>query len=92
VLVLTRKKGEAIVIGENIKIVIVSVSGDSVKVGIEAPSDVKILRAELLEAVKDINVAASKIVSSGQKLSTKKVQTSPVELSDLTIKTKRQGD
>ncbi len=61
VLVLTRKKGEALVIGDDIKIVILSVSGDSVKVGIEAPRDVKILRAELVEAVKDINVKASKI-------------------------------
>jgi len=87
VLVLTRKKGEAIVIGDNIKIVVVSVSGDSVKIGIEAPSDVKILRAELLEAVKDINVVASKAIPH---VKMKKGGTKPSILTDLTIKAQRK--
>ncbi|UZN23349.1 carbon storage regulator CsrA [bacterium 3DAC] len=86
-LVLTRKKGEAIVIGDNIKIVVVSVSGDSVKIGIEAPADVKILRAELLEAVKDINVVAAKTMPH---VKVKKGGEKPSILTDLTIKAKRK--
>ena len=47
-LVLTRKVTESIKIGESI-ITIVRVSGDRVKVGIDAPSSVKIVRSELLK-------------------------------------------
>lgn len=46
-LVLTRKVREAILIGHDIKVVIDSVDGQRVRIGIEAPKDVKILREEL---------------------------------------------
>jgi carbon storage regulator CsrA len=46
-LVLTRKCQEKIQIGENITITIVRVKGQSVRVGIEAPRDMKVLRSEL---------------------------------------------
>jgi carbon storage regulator len=46
-LVLSRKAGESIYIDTTIKVTIVSVSGNRVKVGIEAPEEVKILRSEL---------------------------------------------
>ncbi|MFO0923431.1 MAG: carbon storage regulator [Pirellulales bacterium] len=46
-LVLSRKEGEEIVIGDNIKIVISRIDGNRVSVGIEAPKDVKIIRSEL---------------------------------------------
>lgn len=48
-LILTRKKDEGLVIGDNIKITIVEVSGERVKIGIEAPTDVKIIRNELYD-------------------------------------------
>ena len=51
-LVLTRKLGEAITIGENIKIVIVDLDGTQVKLGIEAPRDVEVYREELFEKIK----------------------------------------
>ncbi len=85
-LVLTRKKGQAIVIGENIKIVIVSVGGDSVKIGIEAPNDIKILRAELVEAVRDINMVASKKMPQ---IKVKKEGVKPSQLTNVTIKARR---
>ena len=47
-LVLTRKIGEIITIDDNIKIQIVQVRGQQVRVGIEAPRDKKIRRGELL--------------------------------------------
>jgi carbon storage regulator len=46
-LVLTRKEGEAIVIGGEVKIIVSKVAGNRVSISIEAPKDVKILRAEL---------------------------------------------
>jgi len=48
-LVLSRKVGEAIYIDGHVKIEIVQVSGRRVKVGIEAPDEVRILRSELTE-------------------------------------------
>lgn len=46
-LVLSRKKDEFIVIGESIRIVVVEIRGDKVRLGIEAPKDVKIDREEI---------------------------------------------
>lgn len=46
-LVLSRKEGERIVIGDNITLVISKVNGNRVTIGIEAPRDVKIVRGEL---------------------------------------------
>ena len=46
-LVLTRKKEEKLVIGENITLTIVKIKGNSVQIGIEAPRDVRVLRSEL---------------------------------------------
>jgi len=45
-LVLTRKSGETILVGENITITVIR-TGHSVKIGVEAPVEVKILRGEL---------------------------------------------
>ena len=46
-LVLARKKNESIVIGDGIEITILKVKGNTVRIGVNAPSDVKILRGEL---------------------------------------------
>lgn len=47
-LVLSRKKGEAVVIGKNIRIVICEIGENSIRLGIEAPRAVPIMREELL--------------------------------------------
>ena len=49
-LILQRRKGEALKIGENITVSISDMGADWVKLAIDAPSDVKIMRAELMEA------------------------------------------
>ena len=46
-LVLTRKENEKIRIGEDIVLTVVRTSGDRVRIGIEAPIDVQVLRSEL---------------------------------------------
>lgn len=48
-LVLSRKKGESVVVGGNITIVVVDVRGDKARLGIEAPADVAVYRSEVLE-------------------------------------------
>jgi carbon storage regulator len=47
-LVLTRKVSELVVIGGNIRITIISTAGGKVRIGIDAPRDIKIVREELL--------------------------------------------
>jgi carbon storage regulator len=47
VLVLTRKTEESILIGDNIEIRVLGVSGDKVRIGIEAPREVEIFRKEI---------------------------------------------
>lgn len=58
-LVLTRKENDAILIGDDIKITVVSISGDKVRIGIDAPSTVKILRRETIDQTIDENRIAA---------------------------------
>ena len=51
-LVLTRKKNETIVIGENIIVMVVDVRHDKVRLGIDAPAEVTVHRREVYEAIK----------------------------------------
>jgi len=58
-LVLSRKKGESIVIGENIELTVLSVEGDTIKLGIQAPKQVDIYRKEILKSVQENNESAA---------------------------------
>jgi carbon storage regulator len=58
-LIIRRREGEKILIGENIELEVLSVSGGRVKIGIDAPADVPILRKELYLA-RQQNVAAAR--------------------------------
>lgn len=58
-LVLTRKSGEKILIGDDIVITILDARGDSIRIGIDAPRGVKIQRDEVVRAVTEANLAAS---------------------------------
>ena len=58
-LVITRKKGEAILLGEDIEITIVKVEEGAVKLAISAPKDVTILRKELYNEVTEENKMAT---------------------------------
>ena len=50
-LVLSRKVGERILIGENISVTIVRVNGNGVRIGIDAPPELAVVREELKEAL-----------------------------------------
>ena len=57
-LVLSRKLNETIVIGDNIRVTLLGIDGDKIKLGVEAPKDIKVFREELLEATKSTNKQA----------------------------------
>lgn len=57
-LVITRKKGESLLIGDDIEIKITKIEDGSVKIAIDAPNDKIILRKEVYENVKDENSKA----------------------------------
>lgn len=59
-LVLTRRPGEALVIGGDIRLVVIAVEGERVKLGIEAPREIAVVRAELLAAVEAANRQAAR--------------------------------
>lgn len=50
-LVLSRKKDEKIVIGDNISVMVIEIRGDKVRLGIEAPKEVTVHRQEVYEAI-----------------------------------------
>lgn len=60
-LIITRKKGESIMIGDDTEITISKIDDGSVKIGIEAPRNVNILRKELYEEVEKENKEAVNI-------------------------------
>jgi carbon storage regulator len=62
-LVLTRKSDESIKIGENVTITIVDISGGKVRIGIDAPKEIRVIRSEVYETEK-LNSAAAVSVPS----------------------------
>ncbi|RWR13584.1 carbon storage regulator CsrA [Siminovitchia fortis] len=73
-LILSRKKGEAIQIGPDIEISITAIQGDQVKIGINAPKNVEVHRKEVWLEIQNENTAALKEVTdlSGILAKTKK--------------------
>lgn len=51
-LILTRKAGETIVINDNIRVTVLQVKGNQIRIGIEAPADVAVHRSEIHERIK----------------------------------------
>ena len=57
-LALTRKKGESLVINNNIEITVLEIRGDQIKIGIQAPKDVPIYRKEVYMQIQKENAEA----------------------------------
>jgi carbon storage regulator len=64
VLVLTRKRGERILVGDDIVITILDIKGDAIRIGVDAPSGVRIQRHEVIAAIAEANVAAAEADSA----------------------------
>lgn len=85
-LVLTRKSGQKILIGDNIEITIIKTSGEQVSVGVEAPRSLSIYREELIREIKEENVGGVlnrkkvnvKSLAKKLKLKEKKEETPPL--------------
>ena len=52
-LILTRRAGEALMIGENVTIKVLGVKGNQVRIGIDAPKDVAVHREEIFDRIQD---------------------------------------
>jgi len=61
-LVLTRKLGEKIQIGDDISILIMEIKGKQVRLGIDAPPDIKVHREEIYQKIQDENIKAANSV------------------------------
>ena len=69
-LILTRKLGESITIGDDIKITFLEIKGKQIKIGIEAPSHVAVHREEIYKIIHEQNVrAAQSVCTDKEKLS-----------------------
>ena len=58
-LILTRKIGESILVGDNIRLVVLEIRGRQIRLGIEAPADIVVLREEIAQRLTDENLAAA---------------------------------
>lgn len=67
-LVLSRKNGEVIKIGEDIEITVLSSKGDQVKIGISAPKNIEVYRKEVYEQILTENQQATTDISTLIKL------------------------
>ncbi len=64
-LVLSRRKDETIVIGEDIRVTVVDIRGDTVRLGITAPKSIPVYRKEIYEAIQRENLEAAQAKTDG---------------------------
>lgn len=60
-LVLTRRVGESVVIGDDVVVTVLEVRSDGVRLGIDAPRHVRVHRSEVLDAVREANARAAEV-------------------------------
>ncbi|GHT85883.1 carbon storage regulator [Spirochaetia bacterium] len=58
-LILSRKLDEKIMIGDDITLTVIEIRGDQVRIGVDAPKNVKVFRREVFDAIKAENKAAA---------------------------------
>jgi len=78
-LILTRKSGESIAIGDHVKLTLLEIKGKHVRIGIEAPKDISVHRGEIYEMIQDENIKALGTDIDGSEI-----------LSDVWIKVKQE--
>ena len=63
-LVLSRKQNQSLVIGDNIVVTVLSIEHEQIRLGIEAPREISIIRQELFQAVKEQEIIETKLVDT----------------------------
>lgn len=58
-LALTRKKGDSIIIGDNIELIVLDIQGDQVRIGIDAPRNIAVHRKEIYDQIQQENKTAA---------------------------------
>jgi len=58
---LTRKQGESVAIGDEIKVTVVEIQGKQVKLGVKAPREISVHRQEVYEKIQEENIRAAQI-------------------------------
>jgi carbon storage regulator len=77
VLVLSRSEGESVMIGSDIVVTVLEVRGDVVRIGIDAPRDVKVHREEVYRALEQANREAAGADSAAEAALSKRLQVPP---------------
>jgi carbon storage regulator len=67
-LILTRRPGESLTIGDDVVVTVVGVSGNQIRLGITAPQEVRVLRAEIHKGTREENQVAANALDSNRKL------------------------
>jgi carbon storage regulator len=67
-LILSRRLGESLTIGDDVVVTVVGVSGNQIRLGISAPREVRVLREEIYKAVREENQAAANALDSNRRL------------------------
>ena len=67
-LILSRRPGESLTIGDDVVVTVVSVSGNQIRLGITAPREVRVLREEVYKAMREENHAAGNALDSNRRL------------------------
>ncbi len=67
-LVLTRKKGQSLMIGQDVEIAVIEIQGDQVRLGINAPKTISIHRKEVFDEIKQENREATTVSLSSDDL------------------------
>lgn len=75
-LVLTRKLGESIVIGNHVRVTVLDMQGKQIRLGIEAPTEVSVHRGEVYERIEAENKAAAETMHADLSKLTQVVKTS----------------
>lgn len=82
-LILARRPGERVVIGDEILVTVMEISGSTVRLGIEAPQGISIFREEIWLAVKEENRAAAEVAADALPTLPLEEAASPVEASPI---------
>lgn len=67
-LILSRKVGESVTIGDDVTVTVVALNGNQIRLGISAPRQVRVLRQEILHAMQEENRAAANAAQPRRRL------------------------